>query len=327
MNDQITKKRVVAIGGGNGSAIALEALKQHRDIFDISAVISMSDSGGSSGRLRQEFNTLPPGDILRAILSLSLSDYPVLRKIFYSNRFSGAGKLAEHNLGNLFLTLAGKYAGDFMSAVRALEQSVEAVGHVYPATLDQTDLCVELENGQIIKTEAAIDMPNYDRSLKIKKAWLEPAGQIYSEAREALAAADYIIFSPGSIYTSIIAAILPAGVKTAIAQSKAKLIFSIGNAYIKDGETGPTTVSGAIQTLEKYLPRKLDLTLLSDTKLSDIQKAVNEKRGWEVFTDDCENQDGLNIVRTDYRKEDGCLCSDKLGKILREVIGDKLKIN
>src|SRR3989338_10367595 len=183
MNDQITKKRVVAIGGGNGSAIALEALKQHRDIFDISAVISMSDSGGSSGRLRQEFNTLPPGDILRAILSLSLSDYPVLRKIFYSNRFSGAGKLAEHNLGNLFLTLAGKYAGDFMSAVRALEQSVEAVGHVYPATLDQTDLCVELENGQIIKTEAAIDMPNYDRSLKIKKAWLEPAWQIYSEAR------------------------------------------------------------------------------------------------------------------------------------------------
>ncbi|MBI4992634.1 MAG: YvcK family protein [Candidatus Magasanikbacteria bacterium] len=322
----MSKKRVVAIGGGNGSAIALEALKQHRDIFGISAVISMSDSGGSSGRLRQEFNTLPPGDILRAILSLSLYDYRVLRKIFYNNRFSGAGKLAGHNLGNLVLTLAGKYAEDFMSAARALEESVEAVGHVYPATLEQTDLCVELENGQIIKTEVLIDKPNYDWSLKIKKAWLKPAGKVYSEAREALVGADYIIFSPGSIYTSIIAAILPAGVKESIAQSKAKLLFAMGNAYIKNGETGPTTVSDAIRTLEKYLPRKLDLTLLSNTKLSDAQKAVNEKRGWEVFTDDEENQAGMNIIRMDYRKEDGCLCSDKLGKILREVIGDKNKL-
>lgn len=316
------KKRIVVVGGGNGSAIALEALKQHRDIFDISAVISMSDSGGSSGQLRQEFDTLPPGDLLRAILSLSLYDYRVLRKIFYSNRFSGEGKLAEHNLGNIFLTLANNYAGDFMSAVRALEESVEAVGRVYPATLDQTDLCAELENGQIIKTEAAIDKPNYDRSLKIKKVWLEPVGQIYFEAQKALVEADYIIFAPGSIYTSVIAAILPVGVKEAIAQSKAKLIFSMGSAYIKDGETGPTTVSGAIITLEKYLPRTLDLTLLSDTKLSETQKAVNEKRGWEVFTDDEDNQKGMNVVRVDYRKEDGCLCSNKLGGILYDVIGD-----
>lgn len=323
MSDQKTKKRVVVIGGGNGSAIALEALKQHRDIFEISAIISMSDSGGSSGRLRQEFDTLPPGDILRAILSLSLYDYRVLRKIFYSNRFSGANKLAQHNLGNLFLTLACKYAGDFMSAVRALEESVEAVGRVYPATLDQTDLCAELENGQIIKTEAVIDKPNYDRSLKIKKMWLEPVGQVYSEAEKALVEADYIIFAPGSIYTSVIAAILPTGVKEAIAQSKAKLIFSMGNAYIKDGETGPTTVSDAIQTLEKYLPRALDLILLSDTKLSDTQKAVNEKKGWEVFADDSENQKVMNVVRVDYRKEDGCLCSKKLGGILYDVIGDK----
>lgn len=314
------KKRIVVVGGGNGSAIALGALKQHRDVFDISAVISMSDSGGSSGRLRKEFGSLPPGDILRAILSLSLYDYSILRNIFYGNRFSSAGKLADHNLGNIFLTLASEYAGDFMSAVRALEESVGAVGHVYPTTLEQTDLCAELENGQIIKTEAAIDKPNYDRSLKIKKVWLEPAGQIYFEAQKALVEADYIIFGPGSIYTSVIAAILPAGVKEAIAQSKAKLIFSMGNAYIKDGETGPTTVSDAIQTLEKYLPRALDLILLSDTKLSDTQKTVNEKRGWEVFVDDCENQKEINVIRADYRKEDGCLCSTKLGKILKEQL-------
>ena len=318
------KKHVVVVGGGNGSAIAIVALKQNLDLFDISAVISMSDSGGSSGRLRQEFNTLPPGDILRAILAMSAYDYKILRKIFYSNRFSGEGKLAEHNLGNLFLAFAGKYAEDFMSAVRAFEESVEAVGHVYPTTLDQTDLCAELENGQIIKTEAAIDEPNYDRSLKIKRAWLEPAGEVYSEAREAIITADYIILSPGSVYTSVIAAILPAGVKEAIMRSKAKLIFSMGSAYIKDGETGPTTVSDAIRTLEKYLPRKLDLTLFNKNKLSDIQKIAYEKRGWEAFVDDSENQKGMNIVRVDYEKNEGGLCVIKLGKILREVIGDKL---
>jgi uncharacterized cofD-like protein len=99
------KKKVVVIGGGNGSAVCLEGLKTYTDRFDISAIISMSDSGGSSGILRREFATLPPGDIMRAILSLSKYDYQSLRKIFYQPRFKQVGKLNSHNLGNLFLTL------------------------------------------------------------------------------------------------------------------------------------------------------------------------------------------------------------------------------
>lgn len=314
------KKKIVVIGGGNGSAISIVALKQNLDLFDISAVISMSDSGGSSGRLRQEFHTLPPGDIMRAVLAISKYDFPVLKKIFFGNRFSGVGKLNEHNLGNLFLILGEQYGGDFISALRALEQSLEAVGHVYPATLDKTDLCAELEDGQIVRTEAAIDKPNYDLSIKIKKVWLEPSGEIYVEAKKALEAADYIIFSAGSLYTSVIATILPEGMKEAIAKSKAKLVFTMGDAYVKEGETGPTSVSEVIYTLESYLPRRLDLVVFNSVQLDDTQKDMHNKKGWGSFVDDTENQTGINIVKADYEKVEGGLCPIKLGKILKSIL-------
>ena len=116
----MSKKKIAVIGGGNGSAIVLGGLKNYADKFDISAVISMSDSGGSSGRLRKELKTLPPGDIMRAVLSLSSKyDFSMLRKIFYSPRFKGLGKKLEgHNLGNLFLVLTAKYSGDFLKALK-----------------------------------------------------------------------------------------------------------------------------------------------------------------------------------------------------------------
>lgn len=316
----MSKKKVVVIGGGNGSAISIVSLKQNLDLFDISAVISMSDSGGSSGKLRKEFNTLPPGDIMRAVLAMSKYDFPTLKQIFYRNRFSGVGKLDGHNLGNLFLVLGEKFGGDFVSVLRALEQSLEAVGHVYPTTLDHTDLCAELENGDIVETEGAIDKPNYDLSLKIKKVWLEPAGVIYPEAKKALEEADYIVFSPGSLYTSVIATILPAGVKEAISQSKAKLVYAMGDAYIKAGETGSTTVSDAIRTLEKYLPRALDLILFNNVKLSNAQRTMHGAKGWAAFVDDVDNQKGINIIKADYEKTDGGLCSIKLGEIFKKVL-------
>lgn len=314
------KKKVTVIGGGNGSAISIIALKQNLDLFDISAVVSMSDSGGSSGRLREEFNTLPPGDIMRAVLALSKYDYPLLKQIFFRNRFSGAGKLDGHNLGNLTLVLEGKYSGDFMSAVRALEQSVETIGHAYPTTLDKTDLCAELDNGEIVKGEAKLDKPTYDPVRRIKKAWLEPAGQIYEGAKEAIESVDYIIFGPGSLYTSIIAVILPQGVKEAINKSKAKLIYVTGDAYVKEGESCPTTLSETIRTLEKYLPRPLDRAVYNNAQLTKTQKELYQQKHWIPLVDDVENQKGMNIVKADYEKTEGGLCSIKLGKILKELL-------
>ena len=271
-------KKVVVIGGGNGSAMTINALKLHRERYQISAVISMSDSGGSSGILRKEFDILPPGDIMRAVLALSPYDYEILKTIFYRNRFNGVESLDKHNLGNLFLTFAGKYTGDYMGGVRALEQAVEAIGRAYPTTLDKTNLVVELENGAIVKGEDKIDRPDYDQSVKITKAWLEPAGKIFSGAKKAIEEADCIVFSPGSLYCSVIATLLPDGMKEAIANFSAKLIYIAGGGRETNGETGPKKTSEFVKHLENYLPRPIDIIVRNDHQLTEEEKMFYQKR-------------------------------------------------
>ena len=315
----IQKQRVVIIGGGNGSAFSINAFKPWRKDFEISAVVSMSDSAGSTGLLRQEFNCLPPGDVMRAILAMSPYDYKILRKIFHSNRFT-EGKLERHNLGNLFLVLASEYTKNYLQTIRAFEQAVEAVGHVYPNTLEKNDLVAGLSNCEIITCEAFIDRPRYPRGWRIKKAWLCPKVKAYDGAKEVINSADYIIFSPGSLYTSVIAAILPDGFKDAIADSKAKLIYVTGNAIHANGETGPETVGGLINTLTSYLPRKIDIALFNTHKLDDKQCDYYDEKQWKELAQDRENWGGLNVVEDDYERDGGGLCAEKLGRILAKIL-------
>ncbi len=325
------RKKIVVIGGGNGSAICLEGLKKFSGKFGISAVISMSDSGGSSGRLRKEFNTLPPGDIMRAVLSLSKYDYKMLRQIFYKPRFSSrggsalggknVGKLESHNLGNLFLTLISQHAGNFLYALEALSQSVEAQGNVYPVTLESANLVAELENGDIIKTEEFIDNPRYNRGLKIKKVWLEPNCRAYAEAEKAIKNADYIILSPGSLYTSLIATLLPAGIKQAMAKNKkAKIIYVAGSAYRLDGETGPERLSDFVLQMEKYLPRKIDLIIHNNHKLNHKQKQIYKTKNWGVFEFDKSNLNNSRIKSLDLEDAEGGLSPEKVVAVLKRVI-------
>ena len=314
------KKNVVVFGGGNGSAIALVALKQNLERFNISAVISMSDSGGSSGRLRRELGVLSPGDIMRAVLALSIYDYPLLKKIFYRNRFSVSGKLKDHNLGNLFLALGCQYSGNIVKAVRALEESVEAVGRVYPVSLKKNDLVAELINAKIVKTEAKIDKPNYDRSWRIKKVYLEPRVQANPEAISQIISANYIVLSSGSLYTSVIATLLPIGIKEAINKSKAKIVFIAGNAYHIYGETGPINLSEKITELENFLPRKVDFVLHNNHKLNKKEKEHYKQKTWGVVNNDSNKIPSNNIISFDFSRTDGGLCSIKLGKKLKELI-------
>jgi len=324
MNKQ--KKKIVVIGGGNGSAICLEGLKKYTDKFDISAVISMSDSGGSSGRLRKEFGTLPPGDIMRAVLSLSKYDYQTLKSIFYKPRFKNAGKLNSHNLGNLSLVLISKYADNFLDAISALSQSVESQGKVYPVTMESVDLVAELDNNDIVRTEAFIDEPQYNRGWKIKKVWLEPECSAYSGAVSAIIDADCIMLAPGSLYTSLIATLLPRGIKEAIQNNKkAKLIYIAGNAYRLDGETGPKKISDVINNLERYLPRKLNLVLYNNHKLNASQKGFYKEKKWGVIEFDLKNVTGAKIVGGDYERIGGGLDPVKLIKIFKRYYYDNKK--
>lgn len=315
------KDNVVVLGGGNGSALTLRALKRKKELFNISGVITMSDSGGSSGRLRDEFETLAPGDIMRAITALSPHGYRTeLRPMFYKERFKGCGKLDGHNLGNLFLILASQYAGDFMSAVRALEQAVDAQGTIYPATLERHDLVAELDNGDIIRTEAVIDEPEYDRDIKIKKVWLEPEPQAHEEALQAIRDAHFILLGPGSLYTSVVASILPKGVSEAIAESKGRLIYIVGNKYEKFGETGPTQLHDFVNVIELYLPRPIDAVVFNNTNLSGQQRAYYEMKNWGVIEFIPEKLRNRIIVAEPFERQSGGLSAEKLSRLLVELM-------
>lgn len=314
------KKKIAIIGGGNGTATVINALKPYVDLYDLSAVITVYDSGGSSGRLREEFGCLPPGDLLRAILAMSKYEYEGLKEVFYNVRFQNAGKLDGHNLGNLILTLFEKYNGDLPGVINALSRALGAVGAVYPVSLDKADLAVELSNGEKIVGEAGIDNPEYDRNLKIKKLRLEPLAEIFTSAKEAIEQADCVILSPGSLYTSLVANLVTDGMKEAIGQSKAELVYVSGNAYRFDGETGPTRLSGFLKVLESYLPRSLNSVVYNDHILSETQSAYYKNKKWALMEYDNEALKKYNIVKADYETEKGGLNSRKLGKILKNVI-------
>lgn len=314
------KKKIVVIGGGNGSAITLVSLKHYLADFDISAVISMSDSGGSSGRLRKELGTLPPGDIMRAVLALSKYDYPMLRNIFYQPRFFCRGKLKGHNLGNLFLTLIAKYCGSFTKALDALSQSVETQGTVYPVTVKPVDLVAELVNGQLVRTEAFIDEPKYNHGSKIKKIWLEPRCKVNPEAARALSSADYIILSPGSLYTSIIATLLPAGMYETIKKTKAELVYVAGNAYRLDGETGPERLSDFVWQLEQYLPRQINCLIHNNHKPRGAEVKFYRDRKWGIFDFDRKYLKNHKIVSVDLERSGGGMCDIKLGKVFKNIL-------
>lgn len=315
------KKNVVVIGGGNGGAKAIRACKRFIDDIELSAVIAMSDDGGSTGTLRKEFNTLPPGDVLRAAMAMSVHDYELLKSIFYTPRFDVGGKLNKHDLGNLFLVLGAEYAGDYMSAIRALEQALGAVGQVYPVTLDKTTLVAEHASGKVVVGERAIDTNPDDRSDRITKVWLDPSGVLYGEARKKIEAADYIVLSPGSLYTSIVATIVVDGFKEALAASKAKTIYVSGNAFQGRGELGPTKLSEIVQELESYLPRKLDVILYNNAALNSEQLQWYKEKHWELFDVDIEMIVDRDIIQKNYERDGRPgLDEQKLGVHLKDII-------
>ncbi len=314
------KKKVVILGGGNGGSISIRAMKQFLNEYSISAIIAMSDSGGSSGKLRQELGVLPPGDILRAVLAMSTYDYDLLKRIFYDTRYSEKGKLQGFGIGHLFLALVEKYNGGIIDAVRALAQAVDAVGPVFPVTLGSSDLCVELIDGIIVKGEHEIDEPAWDRALKIKRAWLEPeTTPLYDRVRKEILEADVIIIGPGSFYTSIVATLLPAGMKEALGQSKAKLIFVSGNVVESNGETGPTSTSEIIGILHTYLPREVDVVISNTAVLNSKQRSYYQEKGWEKIVID-HNHIDVPIIAAPFELSEGGYDPVVLGRLIHKYI-------
>lgn len=244
-------KKIVVIGGGTGTYTVLTGLKEYP--VDLTAVVSMVDSGGSSGRLRDEFGVLPPGDVRRALLALS--NLPLekisLRQLF-EYRFDNGRGLKGHPFGNLLLTALTDITGREDLAIKEAEKILDVKGGVLPVTLESSNLCVRLEDGTIIKGETNIDIRRIRPDLKILDVFLDPPIRIFQGAKKAILASDLIILGPGDLYTSVIPNLLVEGVTEAIAKSRGKLVY-VCNLMTKHGETDDFSASDFIREIKRYL--------------------------------------------------------------------------
>lgn len=230
--------KVVSIGGGTGLSTLLSGLKHFVASFDeeayiesLSAIVTVTDDGGSSGRLREELQMLPPGDIRNCMIALS-EDSTLLARLF-RHRFRGSGDLGGHSFGNLFLAALTDITGDFAEAVRLSSEVLASKGHIFPATVSDVRLVAELEDGRQVHGETQITAA---RS-RIQSLRLVPSECLpLPEALAAINAADVITLGPGSLFTSLIPNLLVNGVPEAIASSKATRIF-IANLMTQPGET------------------------------------------------------------------------------------------
>lgn len=251
--------KIVTIGGGTGSYVALLGLKKYP--VDLTAIVTMMDSGGSSGKLRDELGVMPPGDIRQCLVALAKSSR-LLREMF-DYRFEDGG-LTGHSFGNIFLSALEKTTGSMKKAIDEVGKILRIQGRVVPVTFRNSDLCVELADGKKIIGETHIDVvEKREKRAKIIRAFLKPQVQANPDAVEAIIEADYILIGPGDLYTSIIPNLLIDGVKSAIKKSQAKKIYVL-NLMTKYGQTTKYTASDHVADLEKYIGAgTLDIVLLN----------------------------------------------------------------
>ncbi|MEZ5343954.1 MAG: YvcK family protein [Pyrinomonadaceae bacterium] len=273
---------IVAIGGGNGLSTLLSGLKEYVDaeeikptwIRNLSAVVAVSDDGGSSGRLRDELKIPPPGDIRNCMVALS-EDSHLLSRLF-QHRFQGDGELGGHSFGNLFLAALSEITGDFNEAVKISSEILASKGHIYPAANEDVKLVAELETGEIIRGETNVAKVGKT----ISNIRLEPEScHPLPETLLAIHEANIITIGPGSLFTSLLPPILVKGVAEAIASSSAIKVF-ICNLMTQPGETEGFTARQHIEAISKYAPEiEFDYVIVNDHPVSSSQAAKYMDQG------------------------------------------------
>jgi len=273
MKSNSKNKKIVCLGGGNAMPKAvLVGLKKHP--VKISVICAMLDSGGSAGRLRKDYKIVSPGDIRRAFIALADTS-PVTENLL-NYRFETGG-LKGHNFANLLITaLELSTKNDYGKICDEMCKILNIKHEVLPATLDNSTLYAELENGKTISGETNIDIPKHDKELKIKKVFLKPKAKAYPKAIESIKKADLIIIGPGDLYSSLLQILLTGGMSEAIKKSRAKTIY-IANLMTKHGETNNFSVLDFTNEIEKYLKSKLDYVIYN-TKIPSVQRLKSNKK-------------------------------------------------
>ena len=287
-------QKLVAIGGGTGLSTMLAGLKQLVGtqvantpddeiwIETLSAIVTVSDDGGSSGRLRDELQMLPPGDIRNCMIALS-EDANLLSRLF-RYRFRGDGELGGHSFGNLFLAALTEVTGDFTEAIRLSSEVIASKGHIYPATLSDVRLVADLEDGTVVRGETQISASK----VPIRRLHLEPEQCLpLPQALNAIRSADIITVGPGSLYTSILPNLLVAKVARVIGESSATKIF-VSNLMTQPGETDGYSAREHLEAVRKYAPEiHFDFVVVNNRRISDEQAERYAAEGaYQIGIDD-----------------------------------------
>jgi uncharacterized cofD-like protein len=260
-------KKVVVIGGGSGIFNVLKGLKNYP--VSITSIVTTFDNGGSTGILRDEFGTLPQGDIRRSLVALAPDTGDSLLRDMFNFRFPKDSSLHGHSFGNLFLQALGSITGNEVSAIKKASDILNIKHRILPVSIDNSSLRAELSDGSIIYGETNIDIPKHDGEMPIRKLYLEPSANIFSESFSAIQEADLVIIGPGDLYTSILPNVLTKGFTEAIKNTK---IMYISNIMTKWGETNGYSARDFTQTLTSYLERdKVEYIVVNTGSVSPAQ--------------------------------------------------------
>lgn len=322
--------RVVAIGGGTGLSTLLKGLKLYVPpptetpnapacapfIRDLSAVVTVSDDGGSSGRLRKELNMLPPGDIRNCIVALS-EDEALLSKLF-RHRFDKGSGLEGHSFGNLFLAALTSLTSDFSEAVRLSSEILVTRGHIYPATTSNIELEALMEDGTRVRGETKITASKG----RIRELFLVPpdVGPM-PQTLEAIAHADLITIGPGSLFTSLIPNLLVRGISQAIVESPATKVY-ICNLMTQANESLGLSAADHIRALNRHAQKQIfDFALINRTSVSQEMKAKYELEGACQIVNDLEAVEALGVIPVlgDYL-EDAGVARHNTTRVARELM-------
>ena len=309
--------RIVTVGGGTGLSVLLQGLKEYTS--NIAAVVTVADDGGSSGRIRQQFDILPPGDIRNCLVALA--DAPTLMQELFQFRFDSSSELSGHSFGNLFITVMTKLTGDFEKAVKESSKVLAIRGQVIPSTLNKISLVAKYKDGSIQEGETAI--PNKKR--QIASIDLSPPDiQGTPDAIKAISEAQAIILGPGSLYTSVIPNLLIKEIREAILASSALKIY-ISNVMTQPGETDGYTAYEHIKAIiEHSSPRIIDYCVVNSRLISqELLEKYQQDNSFPVLIDiDKIRHAGYRVIEgdlvnsLDYVRHD----SGKLAKIVIDLI-------
>jgi uncharacterized cofD-like protein len=304
--------RVAAIGGGTGLSMLLQGLKyfvarrrqesERHPISDLAAIVTVTDDGGSSGRLRREYRVLPPGDIRNCMVALS-QDEALLGRLFQYRFHSGRG-LRGHSFGNLFLTALSHVTGDFAEAVRVSGEVLAIRGRIFPTTLENVSLEAVMTDGKVVLGETRIAKSGKKiRRLRLRPRHVRPLPEVL----EAIRQADLILIGPGSLYTSILPNLLVSGVAEAIEESTATCVY-IANLMTQPGETQDLSLADHVRVIYAHTGRKIiDWVVASNQQISlEVARRYSRRGAEPVRVDLPELQRmGVRCLLDDLLEEHG----------------------